>query len=125
MLRLLPQPGEGQDPPAVRRRKGAKPAALTLTAEEVRHTRAALTNAARAYGGMDVLATVLGIPVASLYRISKRRRPSGTLAIRIASAAGVSVEAMLSGALNAAGRCSTCGHRAGDGRLAVVAGGAA
>ena len=124
MLRLVHPATEGQDPPP-RRRKGHKPAALSLTADEARHTRAALKNAARAFGGFDVLATVMGVPVETLYGANVASRPiSGTFAIRIAHAAGVSVEAMLSGALNAAGRCSTCGHRAGDGRLVTAAGGA-
>jgi hypothetical protein len=44
------------------------------------------------------------------------------LALRAAKIAGTSVEAILTGKLTAAGRCPSCGHRAGDGRL--VAGGA-
>jgi DNA-binding phage protein len=116
MLRLAhPAPrGQGTDPPA--RRKWTRAPALSFTAEETRHIHAALRNAARAYGGMDVLATVLGMPVKSLYQAANpRRRPSGILAIRLAAAAGISVEAMLGGKLGEAGRCTTCGHRAAGG----------
>lgn len=123
MLRLVhpAREGQGTDPPA--RRKGSKPAALYLTAEETRHTRAALRNTARAYGGRDVLALVMGVPLVTLQRAgTARRRLSGTFAIRLAKAAGIAVEAVLTGAMNATGRCPTCSHRAGAGR--VAAGGA-
>ena len=124
MLRLVPPPGaQGQDPPKPARRKGHKPAALFLTAEEARHTRVSLRNTARAYGGMDVLATVLGVPVETLYQASNPKRPlSGIFAIRIAGAAGMSVEAILTGAIGDADKCSTCGSRAGD-RPQLSAGG--
>lgn len=117
MLRLIkpPQQGQGTDPP--RRRKGSKPAALCLTADECRHVRAALRNAARAYGGNDVLATVLGVPRGTIHGFCKANRTiPGTFAIRLAKAAGVSVEAILSGAVADASRCQICGHRIGSSR---------
>jgi hypothetical protein len=123
MLRLVhPAPGgQGTDPPA--RRKGARSSALSLTAEEARHVRAALKNMARAYGSMPVLAGILGVPVDTLYNLSKpTERPSGVLVIRLAAAAGISVEAILTGALTSAGRCPACGHRAGAGRLPAAGG---
>lgn len=111
MLRLVHPAREGQDPLA-RRRKGTKPDALSLTPEEHRHVRAALRNTARAYGGLDVLAIVLAVPVKTLYRIGVPSRGiSGTFAIRLARAAGVSVEALLSGTVADASRCPTCGAR--------------
>lgn len=112
MLRLLPKPGEGQgtDPP--KRRKGTRSRSLSLTADEVRHMRAALKNITRAYGGRDVLALVMGVPADTLSN-AMGRRPSGTFALRLARAAGVSVESILTGSFTAAGRCPTCGHRAG------------
>lgn len=119
MLRLVPPPGaQGQDPPA-RRRRGPSPA-LSLTIDESRHLRAAIVNAARAYGSHPCLAAAMGIPVSTLYN---RKRHSAALALRLAAAAGISVEAVLGGKLSAAGRCAACGHRAGDGRL-LAAGGA-
>ena len=126
MLRQVhppPRGGQGIDPP--RRRKGARSVSLLLTAEEMRHVRAAARAACRAYGGADVLAAVMGVPIQTMHgaTIPSACRPlSGTFAIRLAAAAGISVEAVLTGKLNAAGRCPTCGHRAGDGRV-VPAGG--
>jgi len=124
MLRLVHPAPEGQAP--ARRRKGIRSAALILSTEETRHLRVAIRNAARAYGTLACLADAIGVPVhtieQALYR--KGKGPSGVLAIRVARAAGVAVETVLTGALNAAGRCATCGHRAGDGRAVLTAGGA-
>lgn len=100
MLRLLRPDTPGQGPATPKRRKWTRADAFMFTAEEVRHIRAALSNAARAYGGVDVLATVMGVRAEVLYA-AKRRRPSGILAIRLAAAAGITVEAMLSGRLAA------------------------
>ncbi len=98
MLRLAhPAPrGQGTDPP--KRRKFTRAPALKFSDDEVRLVRAALNNAARTYGGLDVLAAAMGVPAATLYRIQKHR-PSGIFAIRLATAAGITVEAMLSGKL--------------------------
>jgi hypothetical protein len=107
-----------------RKRWRGKPAALSLTAEENRRVRAALANTSRAYGGRDVLASVMGVTVVTLQRAAtKRAHLSGIFAIRLAKAAGVAVEAMLGGALTEAGACKTCGHRAGTGRVAGAGGG--
>ena len=116
MLRLVHPQREGQDPPSARR-KGTKPAALTLTREEQRHVRVAIRNTARAYGGNDVLAVVIGVPRATIHGFLKARSTiSGTFAIRLASAAGISVEAVLTGAIANVARCPTCGHRPEAGR---------
>lgn len=110
--------GQGTDPPAHRRR-GPSPV-LSLTIEESRHLRVAIVNTARSYGSHPCLAAAMGVPVSTLYN---RKRHGAALALRLAAAAGISVEAVLGGKLSAAGRCATCGHRAGDGRL-LTAGGA-
>lgn len=119
MLRLVRPAPEGQGIGAPSRRKGARAPSLSLTAEEVRHARAALRNTARAYGGFACLAAVMGLTVDALHAASgnRGRNLSGTFALRLARAAGVSVEAVLTGVLGIAGRCPTCGHRAGDGRI--------
>ena len=116
MLRLIhPQQG-GQ---STRPSKGRRSAALHLTPEEAQHLRAAIRNVARAYGGMDVLAAVVGAPVTTFRKaLSRRRRPSGILAIRVAQAAGMSVAALLTGQLADAGRCAACGSRIGERRAA-------
>jgi hypothetical protein len=123
MLRIVhpPRGGNGGDPPARRRSRST---GLSLTSDEARHFRAAAKNTARAYGGLRCLADAMRVAFTSLRHATygSRRRPSAGLALALARAAGVSVESILSGALTAAGRCPTCGHRAGDGRL--VAGGA-
>jgi len=114
MLRLVNPAPSGQDPPT--RRKGDRSPALSLTATEASFFRAALRNVARAYGGFDVLAGVVGVPVETLYKANAPRRiTSAALALRVARAAGMHVEAMLSGALSEAGRCNTCGARAAGG----------
>ena len=114
MLMLVQPPpgGNATDPP--KRRRGARSPALSLTTDEARHLRATVKNTARAYGGLDVLASVIGVDPSTLNR---KTRPSPALALAVARAAGMSVEAVIGGKLSDAGRCSTCGHRAGDGRL--------
>jgi hypothetical protein len=116
MLRIVHPPAEGGQ--VTRPPKGRRSAALGLTAEEVRHLRAATRNAVRAYGSAGALAAVVGVPVQTICGVTaaKGRRPSGTLAIRIANAAGMSVEAMIGPVLNEIGRCAACGARVGDRR---------
>jgi hypothetical protein len=71
----------------------ARSPALSLTWEESRHIYAAIANIARAYGGLDVLAVVLGTGLKTLYTLRKPcHRIGGTFAIRLASAAGMIVD---------------------------------
>ena len=110
MLRLVHPAREGQ---STRPPKGSR-ATVTLTAEETRHARVALRNLSRAYGSWGCLAAAMEVPVHSLK--NAMRRPIGPgLAMRTARAAGMSVEAILTGQINAAGRCTACGSRVGDG----------
>lgn len=110
MLRLVhPAPDGGQAP---RPPKGRRSAALLLTPEEVRHFRAALRNIIRAFGSTACLAAAVGLPVDTLYGAA-RRPLSAALALRVARAAGMHVEALLSGQLSEAGRCQACGARVG------------
>jgi hypothetical protein len=119
MLRLVhpPRGGNGGDPPS--RRKGDKSPALLLSADEKRHLNTAIKNTARAYGSRACLAAVIGVPTSAL--VKGRGRFSGTLAIRVARAAGMSTEAILSGALSSAGACPRCGAK--PGARTIVAGG--
>jgi hypothetical protein len=66
---------------------------------------------------MPVLAGVIGVPVGTLHQ-SLRRNPSGGLVLRLAKAAGMSVETIIGPALNEAGRCKACGSRIGERRAA-------
>jgi hypothetical protein len=102
MLRLAHPAPQGQGPTAPKRRKGSRAPAFSFTAEEVRHFRAALANAARAFGGVDALAAAMGVRVTTLYAVKAKRCPCGLLAIRLASAAGIPVETVLTGTLRPA-----------------------
>ena len=104
MVRLVHPAPAGNGTPSPKRRKGARSPSLVFTLEETRLVRATLENVARAYGGFDVLASAMGVPVKSLYAAHRQRRPSGILAIRLATAAGTTVEAMLSGRLEVVAR---------------------
>jgi hypothetical protein len=125
MLRLVHPAPAGQGTGPSKRRKGARSRAFSLTPDEGRHLRAALQNLRRDAGTWAALAEMLGVSADGLAHAATQVGKGGAaLALRAAKLAGVSVEALLSGSLNAAGRCATCGHRAGDGRVALAAGGA-
>lgn len=113
MLRLVhPAPsGQATDPPA--RRRGSRSPALCLTSDERRHLRASLQNLRRAYGTWACLAMAMDVPMQTLTAAGQRGKGSAMLAIRAAKAGGMSVEAVLGGTLNPAGRCTSCGSRIG------------
>ena len=121
MLRLVHPRPEGQGSRTPKGRRARPSPSLLLSDEEVRHVRAAVRNTARAYGGIAVLADVMGVPPDTISGVltSRKHRASGTFAIRLARAAGASVEAILTGAISEAARCTTCGHRVGAGRVAT------
>lgn len=116
MLRLVPPPSEGKGSRTPKRRRRD---VHSLTHDERRHLRAALQNLRLAFGSWSCLADVMGV---SLRALVSREHGSPGLALRAARAGGMSVEAVLGGTLSAAGRCETCGHRLGDGRLAAAGG---
>jgi hypothetical protein len=120
MLRLVHPAREGQEAPAPRR-KGRPSPSFSLNDAEVRHLRAAIVNVARAYGSIGCLAAALGCNAGVLTR---KRRPGPGLALAVARAAGMTVEAVLGGTLNPAGRCPSCGSRVGDRPALRAAGGA-
>ncbi len=121
MLRLVHPAPQGQDPP--KRRKGHHAPALSLTDSEVRHLRAALKNLRRTCDSWAAIAQATGIGEDTLKRVAyeRKHRPTGTFAVRLAKAAGVSVESILTGTITDAGRCASCGHRPGTGRRAAPA----
>lgn len=106
-LRLVhPAPrGQGTRPPA-----GRKSPHLYPTRDERRRIRAVERNIARAYGGRDVLASVMGVSPDTLNNI--RRGTSYGIAVLLARAGGISVEQVLSGRPHVAGACALCGRKA-------------
>ncbi len=121
MIRLVHPAPVGQDPP--KRRKGHHAPALSLTDEEARRVRVALKNLRRSFGSWACLATAMGVPEDTLTSVAyeRKHRPTGTFAVRLAKAAGVSVESVLAGTIASVETCPTCGHRPGTGRLAAPA----
>ena len=116
MLRLVHPPREGQGPVTSKRRKSH---ALRLTPDEVRHLAASLQNLRRAFGTWACLAEAMGIRESLLSAAGSPRKGKGgspALALRAAKVSGMSVEAVLSGKLTAAGQCEACGARLGQGR---------
>lgn len=73
--------------------------------------RAAMRNIARAYGGVDVLASVMGVSSVAMYRIP--HRTSYAIAVLLARAGGIPVEQLLSGRPHVAGACALCGRKGG------------
>jgi hypothetical protein len=114
MLRLVHPAREGQDPPA--RRKGARSPTLSLAVSEATAFRAALANVARAFGGYACLAAAVGVPVVTLHHArNPKRLPAPGLVLRVARAAGMHAEALISPTLSTVGRCNACGARVGGG----------
>ncbi|UQA55445.1 transcriptional regulator [Polyangium aurulentum] len=107
MLRVVhPAPrGQGTRPPA-----GHKSPRLYPTRDERRRIRAVERNIARAYGGRDVLASVMGVSPDTLNNI--RRGTSYGIAVLLARAGGIPIEQVLSGRPHVAGACALCGRKA-------------
>ncbi|MBK9265401.1 MAG: transcriptional regulator [Polyangiaceae bacterium] len=105
MLRLVHPRKEGQEKVARRRhdRTNHNP-----TPEEQKRIHAAIKNVARAYGGRDVLAAVMGFAKGTLY--SRETRSYG-FAYLLARAAGITIEQLLSGQPHAVGSCPLCGRK--------------
>jgi hypothetical protein len=88
--------GQGTDPPERRSRC----AALKVTPEEARHIRVATRKVAKARGGFLALAVATGIPVSTVYYAARPNgRASLAFAVRLAEAAKVPVEVILTGKL--------------------------
>lgn len=105
MLRLVHPAPKGQ---VSSRPKGARSPALTPTKEEQARIHAAIKNVARAYGGRDVLAAVMGTSLSSL--VIRTNRSYG-FAYRLAQAARIPLEQLLSGKPHEAGSCALCGRK--------------
>lgn len=101
-LRLVKEKPETPKPRRVRGHQ--------LTDEEVKRVRAATRNLIRALGSVECLSEVTGLAVDTLYGIGNLRhgRPGMASAVKIAKAAGMPVEKLLSGRLGLADQCPTC-----------------
>ena len=104
MLRLVHPAPKGQE----KSRSRGKSPALTPTSNEQDRIYATIRNAARAYGGCDVLASVMGVPVNS---VIGRQIRSYAFAVLLSRAAGIPVEQVLSGKPHDAGSCALCGRK--------------
>ena len=118
ILRVVPPPGQGTDPP--RRRQRPAPA-LLLTDEEARHVRAGLRNLRTKFGSWKLLGAAMGVPrhtlqSAASLKANRRHRPSAALALRAAQAGGMPIERLLSGIVLDANACPTCGSARGGAR---------
>ena len=109
-LRLVAREGQGTDPPAVRKKKRHKIPPLAL--EEFGRLRSAVRNLYKQFGSSwSCIAAVLDVSAGGLQDIARgRNRGSANVALRVARVAGISVEALLSGLVDA-GKCSHCGQK--------------
>src|SRR4051794_14572676 len=107
-LHVVPPGGQGTDPP--KRRKYTRSSALLLTHDERRHLRVALHNLRRSLGTWPKVATALGVSQSVVAQSACKNafKGSAVLAVRVAHASGLSVEAVLSGTIGEAGRCTSC-----------------
>jgi hypothetical protein len=104
MLRLVHPSPKGK----VSSRRSRGRGNTTPTPEEQKRINAAIRNVARAYGGRDVLASIMGVNEHSL----RGRRPrSYGFAVLLARAANISIEQILSGKPHVAGSCVLCGRK--------------
>lgn len=111
LMLVHPRPA-GQDPPP-KRPKWKRSEAYSLTDDEVRHLRAALQGLRRKLGGWRAVAEATGIPreAVSQAGIAHDGRPHPMIAIKVARAARVSLEALLAGTIHDADVCPACGRK--------------
>lgn len=105
MLRLVHPVPEGQEKRTLKKGQRSQ---LTPPPEQQARIHAAIRNIVRAYGGRDVLASVMGIGEGLLYG---RRPRSYGFAYLLARAAGIPVEQILSGKPHEARSCALCGRK--------------
>jgi len=105
MLRLVHPAPQGKEK---RTRNLRRLPSRSPTAEEQQRIHAALRNIARAYGGCDVLAEVMGVSESTLHH---RQTRSYGFAFLLARAAGIPVEQLLSGQPHVVGACALCGRK--------------
>ena len=70
--------------------------------------RLTMRNAARAFGTWSCLADAMGVSRAALKHAMRRRAVSPEIAVRLAFATGISLDALLRTGVVVAGRCPSC-----------------
>ncbi len=109
MLTVVRPPSAGQ---ASRPPRGRRRAAPAFTVAEEMRLRAALRNLRALYGTWECLAEVMGLHAATLKAAaSGRKRPTPTIALAAARAAGKTIDDITSPP-SAADRCKHCGRGA-------------
>lgn len=106
MLRLVHPAPKGQENT---RPKFVRSDVFTPTKAEQDRIRATIRNLSRAYGGRDVLASVMKVPAHTLHNM--KRTKTFALAVLLARAAGITVEQILTGKPHEAGSCALCGRK--------------
>jgi hypothetical protein len=105
MLRLVHPAKQGKVSARPKYQRSRK---LTPSREEQQRIYVAIRNIARAYGGHDVLAEVMGVSITSL---NGRDAKSYGFAILLARAANIPVEQLLTGKPHEVGACAVCGRK--------------
>ena len=103
-LRLV-RPAE---PPKARSKRHHRPPVFNAAQE--RQLRATLQNAARAFGTWACLADAMGMTKGALGDAMRRRRTSPEVAVRLAFATGISLDALLRPGVVIVGKCCACGR---------------
>ena len=110
IVRAPAPPGQGGDPPTRRRKQKARQ--RSLTDGEAMRLAAALRHLRALYGGLDVLASVMGMSVNAIANvIAGREHPGPGMARRAAKAAGKSLDGLIGG-IASADVCPHCGRGA-------------
>lgn len=103
MLRLVHPARQGKESVISKRRVQSLP-----SPDEQNRIHATIKNLVVAYGGKDVLASILGV---SRKFLTGRRKRSYSFAVLLARAAGITVEQVLSNRPVEVGACPLCGRK--------------
>jgi hypothetical protein len=90
-----------------------------FTKQEEANIRAALAYLRAQMGGLNPLAKTLKFNHSTVANAQRDRSPSPTMAFRVARAAGVTLDDVLTGKFPPAGTCPHCGHRKEDAATAA------
>ena len=93
-----------------------KPRGPELTPDEAAHVKAAIAFLRVRLGGWRALAEAAGLKTATVqYAAKPKGGVSAGVALRVARAAHVPMESLLSGAFPPPGMCAVCGHVRAEG----------